>query len=150
MTEEITYIDDFEYLPEAAYVDDNESYKELQREKEKKEAELLNERGSDVGGALRPHHGEVNENTTIHAQSILATGTKESKTPRPCQVWESPQYRPLEKQKMKPWKGPLTHPPDKIVFATWCDYLSYKEAWKVRQEIQSRPSSSHRLTDPLS
>ena len=108
---EITYIDDFDYIPEAAYVDDNEIYKELQREKEKKEAELLNERCSDVGGALRPHHGEVNENTTIHAQSI---------------------YRPLEKQKMKPWKGPLTHPPDKIVFATWCDYLSYKEAWATK------------------
>ena len=133
---EITYIDDFDYIPEAAYVDDTEMYYEMTKSGSPNDGSVQREKEAKLL--------EVNENTTIHVQSVLATGTKESKTPRPCQIWESPQYRPLEKQEMKPWKGPLTHPPDKIVFATWLDYLSYKEAWAKKQGSIVFSPSHHR------
>lgn len=79
---EITYIDDFDYLPEAPYVPDDEMYLQIKKETKTKE-------------------DEISERV----------------------------YRPLEKQKVKPYTGTLNGDPDKIVFATWSDYLSYKEAW---------------------
>ena len=89
---EITYIDDFDYLPEAPYVPDDEMYLQIKKETKTKEDEI----------------SENVEHKTSFAQRV---------------------YRPLEKQKVKPYTGTLNGDPDKIVFATWSDYLSYKEAW---------------------
>lgn len=44
-------------------------------------------------------------------------------------AYEPLQYPPLKPQKRTPYKGDLTQHPDDIVFATWMDYLSYRESW---------------------
>lgn len=33
---------------------------------------------------------------------------------------------------IKPYKGPLTKPPEQMIFATWNDHVAYAQAWKKK------------------